>query len=31
VARALTRRLGHRTVGVDLGDIMTVVARKPAG
>jgi SAM-dependent methyltransferase len=31
VARALTRRLGDRTVGVDLGDIMTVVARKPAG
>ena len=31
VARALTRRLGDRTVGVDLGDIVTVVARKPAG
>jgi SAM-dependent methyltransferase len=30
VARALTRRLGDRTVGVDLGDIITVVARKPA-
>ena len=30
VARALTRRLGDRTVGVDLGDIVTVVARKPA-
>ena len=26
----LTRRLGDRTVGVDLGDIVTVVARKPA-
>jgi 2-polyprenyl-3-methyl-5-hydroxy-6-metoxy-1,4-benzoquinol methylase len=30
VARALTWRLGDRTVGVDLGDIVTVVARKPA-
>jgi SAM-dependent methyltransferase len=30
VARALTSRLGDRTVGVDLGDIITVVARKPA-
>lgn len=31
VARALTRPLAGRTVGVDLGDIVTVVARKPAG
>jgi hypothetical protein len=30
VARVLTRRLGDRTVGIDLGDIVTVVARKPA-
>ena len=30
VAAALTRApLGERTVGVDLGDIITVVARKP--
>jgi 2-polyprenyl-3-methyl-5-hydroxy-6-metoxy-1,4-benzoquinol methylase len=31
VVRALTRPLAGRTVGVDLGDIVTVVARKPAG
>ena len=30
VARALTRPFAERTVGVDLGDIVTVVARKPA-
>ena len=30
VARALTRPFADRTVGVDLGDIVTVVARKPA-
>jgi 2-polyprenyl-3-methyl-5-hydroxy-6-metoxy-1,4-benzoquinol methylase len=31
IARALTRPVAGRTVGVDLGDIVTVVARKPAG
>jgi len=30
VARTLTRPFADRTVGVDLGDIVTVVARKPA-
>jgi SAM-dependent methyltransferase len=31
IARVLTRPLARRTVGVDLGDIFTVVARKPEG
>ena len=31
VARALTRPVAERNVGVDLGDIVTVVARKPQG
>jgi hypothetical protein len=31
VVRTMTRPFADRTVGVDLGDIVTVVARKPAG
>ena len=31
VARTLTRPVAGRTVGIDLGDIVTVVARKPEG
>ena len=31
VGRALTRPFAERNVGIDLGDIVTVVARKPTG